>query len=606
MLSRALLTALTCILLTLPVKGISAKLSLDEVKSKLELISESAPHNLCVQQRQLTACVDLIVGNDRDVYFNEIITDLDHDKKIELSNYLIEYVLKNKEILEDERLDERERRSLHAIHKKSYKYGLIERIPKRLRDMVYSFNIKSSNFFHYIATPRHKRDKRILVKAATQKDNEPNEKYGKLITRTYYDDIVDHINKLPTFFDNVLAQCRLCDRKRYYSEFHNLPGYGQKVLADSPLTSVEYKYIFKPSIEAGWIDAFLTSSYQAMLVTNVKEIPRFVEEVLAPCDQCNEMKNYRKLLKTPGFGSNARDFFASIEYNYVIKHFPYHEVAAHYFDYAVSYESDLPAFFDSVLAKCNMNCPILAYYKKALNLTELDLTLDLASFTERTIFRYVVKNLQYSVKAYSTNKTLNIYLSVDGHRFNKRFDGKCAFNYATSSRDSATFFQALRGASEAINHYDVYQCELPQADISLIERFVQTVRAPHELSEIKSHTKWVHSVFTYDELIYPTRPKRSANAYSDYSDSSPPHSPSNSTSSDSNTSKTSHGPAREVEKIRNNGRISGVPSYLIECSGGSDHVIYHKDGTWYHGSWGHMGNKFDSWDKEEIGKELCL
>lgn len=602
---QTLITALTCVLLTLPATAISTKLSLKEVKSKLELIENNAPHNLCVQKRLMTACVDLIVGNDRDVYFNEIISDLNHDKKIAISNYLIEYVLKNKEILEDERLDESERTSRHAIHKKSYKYGLIDRIPKRLRDMVYSFNIKSSNFFRYISTPRHIRNKRILVKAATQKDNEPNEKYGKLITRTYYDDIVNHIDALPAFFDNVLAQCSFCDRKRYYSEFHNLPGYGLKVLADSPLTSVEYKYIFKPSIEAGWIDASLASNYQAMLVTNVKEIPRFIEEVLNPCDQCNVMKNYRKLLNTPGFGSNARDFFTSIEYNYVIKHFPYHEVVARYFDYAVSYESDLPVFFDSVLAKCSINCPTLAYYKKALDLTKLDFTLDLASFTQRVIFRYVVKNLPYGVQAYSGNKTFNIFLSVDGHRFNKHFDGECAFNYATSSRDSATFFQALRGASEAINHYDAYKCELPQTDISHIERFVKSVNATHDFSEILSHTKWTHLVFTYDELIYPPPPKKGAGSYSDYTDSTSARSPSQPISSNSDTSRSSQRTAREVKKIRSNGRISGAASYLIECTGGSEHVIYHKDGTWYHGSWGHMGNKFNSWNKEQVGSELC-
>ena len=74
---QTLITALTCVLLTLPATAISTKLSLKEVKSKLELIENNAPHNLCVQKRLMTACVDLIVGNDRDVYFNEIISDLE-------------------------------------------------------------------------------------------------------------------------------------------------------------------------------------------------------------------------------------------------------------------------------------------------------------------------------------------------------------------------------------------------------------------------------------------------------------------------------------------------------------------------------------------------
>ena len=62
---------------------------------------------------------------------------------------------------------------------------------------------------------------------------------------------------------------------------------------------------------------------------------------------------------------------------------------------------------------------------------------------------------------------------------------------------------------------------------------------------------------------------------------------------------------REVRRIRSNGKVSDVPSFLIECTGGSDHVIYHKNGTWHHGGLGHMGNKYNSWSKEQVGASLC-
>lgn len=60
-----------------------------------------------------------------------------------------------------------------------------------------------------------------------------------------------------------------------------------------------------------------------------------------------------------------------------------------------------------------------------------------------------------------------------------------------------------------------------------------------------------------------------------------------------------------VSNIRNNGNVSGVPSYLVECSSGSDYVIYKKNGTWYRGDIGHMGNKYDSWSTNEVANYLC-
>ena len=60
-----------------------------------------------------------------------------------------------------------------------------------------------------------------------------------------------------------------------------------------------------------------------------------------------------------------------------------------------------------------------------------------------------------------------------------------------------------------------------------------------------------------------------------------------------------------VSNIRNNGNISGVPSYLVECSSGSDYIIYKKNGTWYRGGSGHMGNRYDSWSASEVANYLC-
>ena len=60
-----------------------------------------------------------------------------------------------------------------------------------------------------------------------------------------------------------------------------------------------------------------------------------------------------------------------------------------------------------------------------------------------------------------------------------------------------------------------------------------------------------------------------------------------------------------VSSISSNGNISGVPSWQVTCSSGSTHIIYKKNGTWYHGSLGHMGHRYDSWTREEVANYVC-
>lgn len=60
-----------------------------------------------------------------------------------------------------------------------------------------------------------------------------------------------------------------------------------------------------------------------------------------------------------------------------------------------------------------------------------------------------------------------------------------------------------------------------------------------------------------------------------------------------------------VSKIQSNGKISGASSYRVQCSSGSSHVIYKKNGTWYTGGGGHMGNKYNSWSTEKVAQYLC-
>lgn len=60
-----------------------------------------------------------------------------------------------------------------------------------------------------------------------------------------------------------------------------------------------------------------------------------------------------------------------------------------------------------------------------------------------------------------------------------------------------------------------------------------------------------------------------------------------------------------VSNISSNGNVSGVPSQRIQCSGGSSYIVYQKNGSWYRGDIGHMGNKFDSWSVNQVADYLC-
>jgi len=60
-----------------------------------------------------------------------------------------------------------------------------------------------------------------------------------------------------------------------------------------------------------------------------------------------------------------------------------------------------------------------------------------------------------------------------------------------------------------------------------------------------------------------------------------------------------------VSGVRSNGKISGVPSYQVECSSGKTVIIYKKNGTWYTGGSGHMGHRYDSWSTSEVAEQVC-
>jgi len=88
----------------------------------------------------------------------------------------------------------------------------------------------------------------------------------------------------------------------------------------------------------------------------------------------------------------------------------------------------------------------------------------------------------------------------------------------------------------------------------------------------------------------------------------PANVPTNSTSrgrTSSGGAAKGNSSSRGVERITDNGKLSGVPSHRVQCRSGGSHVIYYKNGTWYHGSWMGMGSKYDSWSVGQLAEHLC-
>lgn len=63
--------------------------------------------------------------------------------------------------------------------------------------------------------------------------------------------------------------------------------------------------------------------------------------------------------------------------------------------------------------------------------------------------------------------------------------------------------------------------------------------------------------------------------------------------------------AATISRIDDNGKINGVQSSVVVCSSGARHVLYYKNGGWYHGSLGHMGDKYRAWSLEQVGNYAC-
>ncbi|QPL56068.1 hypothetical protein [Vibrio navarrensis] len=60
---------------------------------------------------------------------------------------------------------------------------------------------------------------------------------------------------------------------------------------------------------------------------------------------------------------------------------------------------------------------------------------------------------------------------------------------------------------------------------------------------------------------------------------------------------------RGVKRVVSNGKVMGAASYRVECTQGSDHIIYFWDGEWNHGFLGRMG--LNNLSQSEIEKYVC-
>lgn len=68
-------------------------------------------------------------------------------------------------------------------------------------------------------------------------------------------------------------------------------------------------------------------------------------------------------------------------------------------------------------------------------------------------------------------------------------------------------------------------------------------------------------------------------------------------------SKTVASNQRGVKRVVSNGIVMGAASYRVECTQGSDHIIYFQAGEWNHGFLGRMG--LNDWSQSEVEKYVC-
>lgn len=135
-------------------------------------------------------------------------------------------------------------------------------------------------------------------------------------------------------------------------------------------------------------------------------------------------------------------------------------------------------------------------------------------------------------------------------------------------------------------------------DFDKVSAFRKNISYPTK-SISKSYSKGLSIINRFSKVD--TNRENSSSNYS--SAESSPQEQSNSTAS--KKSRNSTGSTRGAKSIKSNGKVSGVASYRINCTGGSDYIIYYKNGTWNKGLDGNMGMKFKNYSKEKVASYLC-
>ena len=479
-------------------------LSMAEVQAKLAQLRKESPNTKCTKESDWQACIELFLDNDRDLYYEQITKDLTVEKKIALSNYFIDYVLNNNDISLDDTLSENEKRMRIGLHREKFLYGTLNRVPRRLSENIFSYNLKSSNFLRYISTSDISNPYKYLRKSATQIDDVPNERYGRLIAKTYYEKLVHDISCLPDFYDNVLLNCGLCDKQSYLNKFLQLPDYGQNINPQSPQTSIEFNYIFKPVLQFGYVNEMFSVKYQNSIVTSVQEIPYFVDNVLRQCSDCNDSQFYVSLQKTAGFGETAKNFFESIEYRYVLKNLSPEEIADKYLEYAVDGRIDIPAFYADILDRFK-TLKETEYYSRLIGLTDFGKDLEWERILDSVEYQYVLKKLNLKTVLTTRGQNYNITIKT-GYSKNLSFEFKssCEYAYAESQDEELGFFEAIfsGGASGKRVQYDVYNCSPNSESLNKIKRISSAISDMTAYRSLTPDGAWKYYKATSQELLY--------------------------------------------------------------------------------------------------------
>lgn len=269
------------------------------------------------------------------------------------------------------------------------------------------------------------------------------------------------------------------------------------------------------------------------------------------------------------------------------------QALAHYYKKTVHSINDLDEFI-VVLQKIT-GIDKEKYYQKLMTIEGFGDDLTLNSFLHSKEYRLVLQYYTPGLKVDIDEKDVAIIMKYPEKKIILPLTPRCTYSRQVSRVvDTGWFESILSQADEKRVFFSVDDCSIESSDLKAMGAMEKKLHGHMPFTP----STWQAETYAYKEYI--KRPASSHQYQAESSSTTTAHS-----SSSSHETKRVSQQERKPKRIRSNGKISGVPSFRVDCTDGSDHIIYHKNGSWFHGSLGHMGNKYNAWSKEDVAGFAC-